>query len=163
MSVAKDLKAEQIQLIKEQISNAKSFVLVEYEGINVEEDTKLRSNFRQNGVKYQVHKNRLLKIALNELGYNEFDSYLEKTTAIALANEDALAAAKITTEASNTIKAIKTKCGMMDGKFVDASVVSQLATIPSKDVLLAQLCGLLQSGLSGLARALSQIAEQKEN
>lgn len=163
MSVAKDLKAEQIQLIKEQISNAKSFVLVEYEGINVEEDTKLRSNFRQNGVKYQVHKNRLLKIALNELGYNEFDSYLEKTTAIALANEDALAAAKITTEASNTIKAIKTKCGMMDGKFVDASVVAQLATIPSKDVLLAQLCGLLQSGLSGLARALSQIAEQKEN
>ena len=163
MSVAKDLKAEQIQLIKEQITNAKSFVLVEYEGINVEDDTKLRSNFRQNGVKYQVHKNRLLKIALNELGYNEFDGFLEKTTAIALANEDALAAAKITTEASKTIKAIKTKCGMMDGKFVDAEVVSQLATIPSKEVLLAQLCGLLQSGLSGLARALSQIAEQKEN
>lgn len=163
MSVAKDLKSEQIQLIKEQISKAKSFVLVEYEGINVEEDTKLRSNFRQNGVKYQVHKNRLLKIALNELGYNEFDSFLEKTTAIALANEDALAAAKITTEATKTIKAIKTKCGMMDGKFVDATIVNQLATIPTKEVLLAQLCGLLQSGLSGLARALSQIAEQKEN
>ena len=56
-------------------------MLVEYEGINVEQDTKLRSDFRANNVKYQVLKNRLVKRALNELGFNEFDNYLEKTQA----------------------------------------------------------------------------------
>lgn len=163
MSVAKDLKAVQIENIKTAIQEAKSFVVVEYEGINVEQDTKLRADFRANNVKYQVLKNRLVKIALNELGYNEFDSYLEKTTAIAFANGDELAAAKVVADNAKTVKALKAKCGLLDGKFIDANVVNQIANIPSKDVLLCQLCGVLQSGISGLARALSQIAENKEN
>lgn len=163
MSVAKDLKKEQIGIIKEKIQNAKALVLVQYEGINVEQDTQMRTKMRAADIDYKVLKNRLVKIALNELGYTEFDSYLEKTTAIAFANSEELSAAKIVTEASKEIKAIVPKCGMLDGKFIDASVVAQIANIPSKDVLLCQLCGMLQSGISGLARALSQIAEQKEN
>lgn len=163
MSVAKDLKAEQIENIKKSVQEAKSFVIVEYEGINVEQDTKLRADFRANNVKYQVLKNRLVKRALNELGYNEFDNYLEKTTAIAFANGDELAAAKVVADNAKTVKALKAKCGLLDGKFIDANVVNQIANIPSKDILLCQLCGVLQSGISGLARALSQIAENKEN
>ncbi|MDE6967664.1 MAG: 50S ribosomal protein L10 [Clostridia bacterium] len=163
MSVAKELKAAQIEDIKKAVQGAKSLVLVEYEGINVEQDTKLRSDFRANNVKYQVLKNRLVKRALNELGYNEFDSYLEKTTAIAFANGDELAAAKVVAENAKTVKVLKAKCGLLDGKFIDANVVNQIANIPSKDILLCQLCGVLQSGISGLARALSQIAENKEN
>ena len=163
MSVAKELKAVQIENIKKSISEAKSFVIVEYEGINVADDTKLRSDFRANNVSYKVLKNRLVKRALNELGYNEFDAYLEKTSAVAFANGDELAAAKVVVENAKTIKALKPKCGLLDGKFIDANVVNQIASIPSKDVLLCQLCGMLQSGISGLARALSQIAENKEN
>ena len=159
MSVAKELKAEQIEQIKKSVKESKAFVLVEYEGINVEQDTKLRSDFRAN----KVLKNRLVKRALNELGFNEFDSYLEKTTAIAFANGDELAAAKVVVDNSKTVKALKAKCGLLDGKFIDANVVTQIANIPSKDVLLCQLCGMLQSGLSGLARAISEIAKNKEN
>ncbi len=163
MSVAKELKAEQIEQIKKSVQESKAFVLVEYEGINVEQDTKLRSDFRANNVKYQVLKNRLVKRALNELGFNEFDTYLEKTTAIAFANGDELAAAKVVVDNSKTVKALKAKCGLLDGKFIDANVVTQIANIPSKDVLLCQLCGMLQSGISGLARAISEIAKNKEN
>lgn len=163
MSVAKDLKAEKIEQIKKAVQESKALVLVEYEGINVEQDTKLRSDFRANNVKYQVLKNRLVKRALNELGYNEFDPYLEKTTAIAFANGDELAAAKVVVDNAKTVKVLKAKCGLLDGKFIDANVVTQIASIPSKDILLCQLCGVLQSGISGLARAISEIAKNKEN
>ena len=162
MSVGKDLKATQIESIKESITKAKSFVIVEYEGINVADDTKLRSEFRANNVKYQVLKNRLVKRALNELGYNEFDALLENTSAIAFANGDELAAAKVVVDTAKTVKAIKAKCGLLDGKFIDANVVNQIANIPSKDILLCQLCGMLQSPISGLARAISEIAKKAE-
>ena len=163
MSVAKDLKAEQIEAIKKSVQEAKAFVLVEYEGITVEQDTKLRSDFRANNVKYQVLKNRLVKRALNELGFNEFDNYLEKTTAIAFANGDELAAAKVVMDNAKAVKVLKPKCGLLDGKFIDANVVTQVASIPTKDILLCQLCGMLQSGISGLSRAISEIAKNKEN
>ena len=163
MSTAKDLKAEQVEAIKKSVQESKAFVLVEYEGITVEQDTKLRSEFRANNVKYQVLKNRLIKRALNELGFNEFDNYLEKTTAIAFANGDELVAAKVVTDNAKTVKVLKAKCGLLDGKFIDANVVTQIANIPSKDILLCQLCGVLQSGISGLARAISEIAKNKEN
>ncbi len=162
MSVGKDLKATQIESIKESITKAKSFVIVEYEGINVADDTKLRSDFRANNVKYQVLKNRLVKRALNELGYNEFDGLLENTSAIAFANGDELAAAKVVVDTAKTVQAIKPKCGLLDGKFIDANVVNQIANIPSKDILLCQLCGMLQSPISGLARAISEIAKKAE-
>lgn len=161
MSEAREFKKQQIDAIKKTIQESKSFVIVEYSGINVEQDTKLRASCRQNGIEYKVLKNRLLKIALNELGYNQFDGVLENTTAVAFAKNDALDAAKVITNSSKEIKALQTKCGMLDGKFVDANTVTVLASIPSKEILLSQLLGLLQSGLSGLARAIAQIAEQK--
>lgn len=163
MSAAKEVKAEQIEAIKKSVQEAKSFVVVGYEGITVAQDTKLRSDFRANNVKYQVLKNRLIKRALNELGFNEFDSYLEKTTAIAFANGDELAAAKVVVDNAKDIKALSVKCGLLDGKFIDANVVNQIANIPSKDVLLCQLCGVLQANISGLARAISEIAKKQEN
>lgn len=163
MSTARELKKEQVECIKSKITNCQSFVAVEYKGITVEQDTKLRAKFRQAGVEYRVLKNRLVKIALNELGYDQFDSALENCTAIAFANNDALAAAKIVTDGTKEIKCLITKCGLFEGKYVNADVVTKLASIPSREVLLAQLCGLLTSGLSGLASVLSQIAEKKAN
>lgn len=162
MSVSKDLKAKQVEVIKQTIKDAKSFVVVEYEGINVADDTKLRSEFRANNVKYQVLKNRLVKRALNELGYTDFDAHLEKTSAFAFANCDELAPAKVVIENGKTIKSIKPKCGMFEGKFINANVVSQLASIPNRETLLCQLCGLLQSPMSGLARVIAEVAKKAE-
>lgn len=162
MSAARDLKAQQVEEIKSLISNCKGMVVVAYQGISVADDTALRAKFRAENVQYKVLKNRLVLRALQELGIEGFDKYLEGSSAFAFANGDALAAAKIVTEQGKTVKALQAKCGLMDGAFIDEKVVAKLASIPSKEVLLAQLLGMLQSPISGLARALQQVAEKAE-
>ena len=136
-------------------------VVVSYQGISVADDTQLRAKFRAENVQYKVLKNRLVQRALNELGIEGFDKYLEGSSAFAFANGDALAAAKIVVEQGKTVKALKAKCGLMDGAFIDETVVTKLASIPSKEVLLAQLLGMLQSPISGFARAIQQVAEKR--
>ena len=162
MSEAKLQKAAQIEEIKEKIGKCGAFVVVDYKGISVADDTKLRSDFRKNEVEYRVLKNRLVLRALSELNIGGFEGHLEGPTAIAFAYGDPLAAAKVVSENAKTVKAIEIKCGLMDGAYIDAETVAKLAAIPSKEVLLAQLLGLLQSPLSGLARAVQQIAEKKQ-
>lgn len=162
MSEAKLQKAAQIEEIKEKIGRCGAFVVVDYKGISVADDTKLRSDFRKNDVEYRVLKNRLVLRALSELNIGGFEGHLEGPTAIAFAYGDPLAAAKVVSENAKTVKAIEVKCGLMDGAYIDAETVAKLAAIPSKEVLLAQLLGLLQSPLSGLARAVQQIAEKKQ-
>ena len=161
MSQALESKKQVVEEIKSKIQNCKSLVLVDYKGINVNDDTILRKKCREADVEYKVLKNRLVKIAFNDLGINDFDSYLEGTTAIAFANGDEMQAAKVMVEESKNIKALETKCGMFEGKFLDKAGVEAISAIPGREVLLGQLCGLLKSGLSGLASCLSQIAEQK--
>lgn len=162
MSAAKELKAKQIEEIKAKIQNCNAMVLVDYKGVSVAEDTALRAKFRAENVEYRVLKNRLVLKAMQELGIEGFEAQLEGLTAFAFAHGDALAPAKIISEACKDVKALEVKCGMMDGAFIDSSVVEKLASIPSKEVLLAQLLGMLQSPMSGLARALQQVAEKKE-
>ncbi len=162
MSEAKLQKAAQIEEIKEKIGKCGAFVVVDYKGISVADDTKLRSDFRKNDVEYRVLKNRLVLRALSELNIGGFEGHLEGPTAIAFAYGDPLAAAKVVSENAKTVKAIEIKCGLMDGAYIDAETVAKLAAIPSKEVLLAQLLGLLQSPISGLARAIQQIAEKKQ-
>ena len=95
MSAFKDAKVEKVAEIKEKLEKASSFVLVDYKGLTVAEDTAMRSEFRQSGVSYHVYKNRLMKIALNELGYSDFDEALNGPTAIALGSTDLAAPARI--------------------------------------------------------------------
>ena len=161
MSASRDSKAQHIEEIKKYIQECKGMVVVSYQGITVEEDTQLRAKFRAENVLYKVLKNRLVQRALNELGIQGFDAHLEGSSAFAFANGDALAAAKIVVEQGKTVKALKAKCGLMDGAYIDESVVNKLASIPSKEVLLAQLLGMLQSPISGFARAIQQIAEKQ--
>lgn len=153
-------KKQVVEEIKEKIQSSKSLVLVDFKGINVIEDTELRKKCRESNIEYKVLKNRLVKIAFNDLGITDFDAYLEGTTAIAFAKEDEMQSAKVIVESAKTIKALEPKCGMFEGKFIDKAGVEALSAIPGKEILLGQLCGLLQSGLSGLAMALSQVAEK---
>ena len=161
MSASRDLKAQHIEEIKSMIQGCNGMVVVSYQGISVADDTQLRAKFRAENVQYKVLKNRLVQRALNELGIEGFDKYLEGSSAVAFANGDALAAAKIVVEQGKTVKALKAKCGLMDGAFIDEAVVTKLASIPSKEVLLAQLLGMLQSPISGFARAIQQVAEKR--
>ena len=103
----RELKEKQVAEIKEMITKANSFVLVDYKGLTVAQDTELRNKYRANGVKYVVLKNRLLKIALNELGYTQFDEALNGPTAVAFAMTDNISApAKIASAKAATLASL---------------------------------------------------------
>ncbi|MCI5791373.1 MAG: 50S ribosomal protein L10 [Clostridiales bacterium] len=161
MSALRDQKVAKVAEIKEKLEKASSFVLLDYKGLTVAEDTELRSAFRKSGVTYHVYKNRLVKIALNEMGYNQFDDALNGPTAVAMGSDDIAAPAKIALEKSKAFKKMEVKCGLVDGSFLDQAGCNTLATLPSREGLISQILGLLQSPVAGLARALAAIAEKQ--
>ena len=154
-------KKRQVEEIKKMITEASSFVLIDYCGISVAQDTELRNEFRSNDVKYAVIKNRLLKIALNELGYTQFDEALNGPTAVAFGGENLAAPAKIANDKAAAFKKMKIKCGMVDGIFLDEEGVKRLATLPSREGLIAMLLGMLQAPIAAFARAIDAIAKKK--
>ncbi len=156
-----EAKKQQVEEIKAKISSAKSIVLVDYMGLTVAQDTAFRKELRDNGVDYAVLKNRLVKIAFNELGYTEFDDALNGPTAVAFSSTDAVAPAKYIVKNIKAFNKMKTKCGMVEGKFMDANGLNQIADIPSRDVLLSMMLGSLQAPIASLARCLNKIAEAK--
>lgn len=161
MSTFKDLKVEKVVEIKEKLQKASSFILVNYQGLTVVEDTALRNEFRQNGVSYHVYKNRLLKIALNELGYTQYDEALNGPTAIAMGSNDIAAPAKVALSKAKQMKKLAIKCGSVDGDYLDQESCKVLATLPSREGLISQILGLLQAPIASFARALNQIAEKQ--
>ena len=172
MSAALEEKKQLVEELKSKIGAAKSIVIVDYKGLTVFEDTELRKALRAANVEYRVLKNRLMQKAFNELGYAEFDEALNGPTAVAFANGDPVAPAKILLESADKTKKITVKCGMVDGAFITSDGVKELATLPPKEVLLAKLLGTLMAPISGfarvlnetvagLARVLNQIAEKK--
>ncbi len=148
-------KQQIVEEIKQKVQNAKSLVLVDYKGLNVKNDTEMRTKMREADVEYKVLKNRLVKIALNQLGYTDFDKDLEGTTAFAFANSDPTAAAKIIKESIAKYNKMKIKSGMIEGKPISQEEVIALAELPSKEVMVATVLGVLMSPITGLARVLS--------
>lgn len=156
------LKEQQVAEYAEKFGKAKSVVLVDYRGLNVAEDTSMRNELRKANVEYKVVKNRLILRAFVNAGYQGFDSVLEGPTAIAVSYDDAVAPAKIIVDNVKKTNKITVKGGVVEGKIMDAQGVTKVASIPAKPVLVAQLLGMLQSPVRGLAVALSEIAKKKE-
>ena len=156
-------KKQQVEEIKKLVTESSSFVLIDYCGITVAQDTELRTEFRKNDVKYAVIKNRLLKIALNELGYTQFDEALNGPTAVAFGGENLAAPAKIANEKAAAFKKMKIKCGMVDGIYLDEEGVKRLATLPSREGLIAQVLGMLQAPIAAFARVIDAIAKKQAN
>ena len=143
--------------LAEKLKNAAGGVLVDYKGISVEADTKLRKDLRENGVEYFVVKNTLLKRAAEIAGIEGLEPALSGTTAIALSAEDIIIAPKLLfkqTEAPDSTFAIK--LGFIDGKVIS------YAKLPSKETLLSQLVFMLQSPIQRVAIALNEIAKKNE-
>ena len=156
MSAALEEKKKLVEELKEKIGAAKSIVIVDYKGLSVFEDTELRKTLREANVEYRVLKNRLMQKAFNELGYTDFDEALNGPTAVAFANGDPVAPAKILLESADKSKKLSVKCGMVDGTYITTDGVKELATLPPKEVLLAKLLGTLEAPISGLARVLNE-------
>lgn len=160
MSASLEAKKLLVEEIKDKIQRAKSLTFVDYRGLTVEEDTKMRAAFRQAGADYKVYKNRLLLRALEECGITGLESVLEGTSAVAFGFEDEVAPNKIIVDTIKDTQKMQIKAGVLNGKVVDVAMVETLASIPSKDVLIAKLLFLLQSPVRGLAVALNAIAEK---
>ncbi len=156
MSAALEEKKQLVEELKEKIGSAKSIVIVDYKGLSVFEDTELRKTLREANVEYRVLKNRLMQKAFNELGYSDFDEALNGPTAVAFANGDPVAPAKILLESADKTKKLTVKCGMIDGSYITTDGVKELATLPPKEVLLAKLLGTLEAPISSLARVLNE-------
>ena len=153
-----EAKKAQVAEIIEALKGATTGVLVDYRGLTVEEDTKLRNDLRAAGVKYFVVKNTLLRLAAKETGLDELDSILHGPTALAI-SEDAVAPAKVIADFAKENEKFEIKSGFMDGKVLSVDEISKLAKTPSKETLIAKMMGSLNSPISGLARLLSTIAE----
>lgn len=154
-------KKAQVAEITEVLKNAATGVLVDYRGLTVEEDTKLRNQLREAGVNYFVVKNTLLRLAANQVGLEELDSILHGPTALAV-SEDPVAPAKILFDYAKQNDKMEIKSGFMDGKVMSMDELTTLAKTPSKETLIAKIMGSLNAPASNLVRLLNTIVEGGE-
>ncbi len=151
-----------VSALADKLSNAASGVLVKYEGITVDDDTKLRKALREAGVEYTVVKNTLIGKACDVAGFEGLKTHLEGMNAIAISAEDPIAPAKILKEYAEKLDNFEIRGGILEGAVVDAATVNELADIPPKEVLIAKLLGSMQSPLYKFAYVLQAIVD-KEN
>lgn len=162
MNKNRAVKEAKVAEIKEKLEKSQAVILASYQGLTVEEDTMLRKNLREAGVEYRVYKNTLVKLAADELGMSGLDEYLEGPVSIAFGYEDVTAPARILNDFAKDHKKLELKAGVVDGEMFDKEKIIQLASIPSKEVLIAKLLGSIKAPLSNLAYLLSAIKDQKE-
>lgn len=145
----------------ERLKNASAGVIVKYQGITVENDTKLRKELREAGVVYTVIKNTLIKKACDEVGYSELGKVLDGMNAIATSEKDPVAAAKIMKKYADNVETFEIRAGFVEGEVIDVAGVEELASLPSKEQLVAKMLGSLQSSLYGLAYVLQAYIDKQ--
>ncbi len=160
MSLNRSEKEVVIKEVSEIAAKAQTLVMAEYRGVTVAEMTELRSNARSQGVKLSVLKNTLARRAVSG---SSFESVTEQMVGPLIYgfSEDAVAAAKVVADFAKTNSNLVIRGGMYNGKALDENAVKELANIPSKDVLLSQVCGLFMSPVARFARVLAALAAQK--
>ena len=155
-------KKQVVADLAEQIKASAAGVVVNYQGITVENDTALRKALREAGVKYVVMKNTLTGRACEMCGYGDIKQYLNGMTAIAISSpEDPIAPAKILKEYADKIESFKILAGYCDGEVIDAAGVNSLAEIPSKEILLAKFLGSIKSPIYNFAYAIRAVLDKQ--
>ena len=153
-------KKLQVAELVELINGSVAGVLVDYKGINVADDTALRKELREAGVKYSVVKNTLLGLAAKETGLDDLSKVLEGTTAIAISPEDHTAAARILKKFADKSKTFSIKSGYLEGSVVDVATIDSLAKLPTREVLLATVCNAFNAPIAAFARAIQAIVDK---
>jgi len=156
ISKARLEKEKIVAEIEAKFKNAKSVIFMDYRGMTVSEDTALRNKFRASDVSYTIYKNNLVRIVLNNLGITGLDDQLTGTLSMAFSNSDEISAAKIVAAEKFKDK-MAFRFGILGTSIIDAQGVTELATMPSKEQLIAQLLGLLQSGARGIASVVNAV------
>lgn len=159
----RDNKVKKVEEIKNRLNDARAIVLVDYKGVNVEEDNILRSKFREDNVDYFIAKNSLIKLALQDLGIDSLDSYLVGPTAVAVSKKDEVAPARVIrnfvdTELEKEKKELLSfKIGLVSNDLFDPAQLNQLASLPSREELIAKVLASLNSPISGFVGALQGV------
>lgn len=156
-----ELKQPIVEEISELLNGAQSAVVVDYRGLTVEEDTKLRKQLREAGVVYKVYKNTMINFAIKGTAFEALAPHLEGPTAIAVSKTDATAPARVLYNFAKDAKALELKAGVVEGTYYDAKGIQVIATIPSREELLSKFLGSIQSPVANFARLIKQIAESK--
>ena len=154
-----EVKKPIVDEIAELLNGAATAVVVDYRGLTVEQDTKLRKQLREAGVVYKVYK---INFAIKGTEFEGLAEYLEGPTAIAICKEDATAAARELAKFAKDAEALEIKAGVVEGVCYDAAGIAQIANIPSREVLISKLLGSMQSPITNFARVIKQIAEKNE-
>ena len=163
---------EMMENIKADLEGVSAVWVVDACGLTVQEVEGLRRSIRESGAIMKVYKNTVMKKALAELDLVNMDAILEGPSAFVFCGDDVAAAAKAVTEFAKENKKLEVKGGMMDGTFVTAEEIAAIASLPPKEVLMAQIAGAISGVARGLAvcingvprslaRALQQLADQK--
>ncbi len=164
MPNAKVLSEKQavVAQLEETLKSAASGVLVNYEGITVAEDTALRNELRKAGVEYAVVKNTMVRRALDDTGLGELDDVLHGTTSLAVSKEDPIAPMRVIHKFAKGLNGERfvIKAGFMDGKVLPLEDIAALAELPSKEVLVGQVLGMMLSPITSLAIVIKAIAEK---
>lgn len=162
MSVeAKQQKQLIIDEIKEKLNGAQSAVVIDYMGISVAEADAMRAKLREAGIDYTVYKNTLVKRAIEGTDFQPLSDVLEGPSAFAISKDDATAPARVLKGIIGDIKKMEFKAGVVEGNFYDKAGIEQIASIPSREDLIAKFMGSIQSPVSAFARTVAAIAEAK--
>ncbi len=144
-----------VEAMAEKLKSSCAGVVVSYQGINVEDDTKLRKELRESQVEYVVIKNTLLKRAAEQAGLSEISPVLVGSTAIAISKDDYVVASKILCKFAKDHDFFKVKSGFIDGSVIDSTEIKRLSDLPPREVLIAQALGGLNSPIQGFATVLN--------
>ena len=160
MSLNLNEKQAVVSEVTAQVAKSQTLVVAEYRGITVADMTKLRKQARSNDVYLRVLKNTLARRAVAGSPFEVVGDQMVGPLIYSF-SADPVAAAKVINDFAKGNDKLVIKAGAYNGKLLNKDAVSQLANVPSKEVLLAQLCGLLNAPVSGFARVLAAVAEQK--
>jgi large subunit ribosomal protein L10 len=160
LSLNRSEKEAVIGEVTELAAKAQTLVMAEYRGITVADMTRLRSNARSQGVNLSVLKNTLARRAVSGSSFEVVSDQMTGPLIYGF-SVDAVAAAKVVSDFAKSNDKLVIRGGVFAGKALDVNGVKQLANIPSKEVLLAQLCGLLKSPISRTAVVLGALAAKK--
>jgi large subunit ribosomal protein L10 len=160
MALSRTDKEELIGRYRGSLAEAPHAFVLGFQGITVAQATELRRRVRDNGGQYEVVKNRLALIAVKGKGLEGLSSQFSGPTSVAFSNDDPVALAKALSQFSKDHPVLQFKGALVDGQAVAGDQVAAIATMPSREELIAKLLYLLQSPITRLARGLNEISRQ---
>lgn len=149
----KEKKSQQIEILKEKMRHD-FLVLLSYKGLNVKQQTHIRQQLREVGGEFSVVKNTLIKKVSTEYEWEELNPYLKNSTALLTSSGDFVRCARVLQDISKKYPQIETKAGVLHKKVITSQNIQDIASLPSREVLLGKFLSVLSSPLSQLLQVL---------